>query len=238
MSSSLEIMSWNEICEQQQFTDSTKPELKQIILKVNPYMFKLFEECNEVDYNKIRHVLSDQKNMTTKIKHVMIDFVKFCVEDRDDWNENWTEGKYKHHWLKFANCAQRDKIFKAVDQLVDARKQQISQRNDIVQLEKTKEQLEKELDDTKKELSLGTVEKQKFMKMVEKLKKDFDDEKQENIELSSNHKHLLEKYNNLQNEYNDTKNMNKQMMDTIQNLSVANKPPARREVRWPDSDSD
>jgi hypothetical protein len=225
-----EILSWTEICEKHQYTDSNKPVLKNIILKLKPFMVKLSDDCNDDDYKKIRQVLCNQKNMTIKVKHTIIDFVKYCVEDNNDWDENWSEAKYKQHWLTFANCAQREKIFKAIDQLIDTHKKNISQKKNIVELEKTKEQLEMELDETKKELSLCTVEKQKFMKMVEKLKKDFDDEKQKNIQFYSDHKHLLEKFNNLQNEYNETKNMNKQFMDVIQNLSNANKTRRRLEV--------
>ena len=220
---SLEIKSWKTICEQQQFTDPNEPELRNIILKLKPYLFKIFEECSAEDFKKIRHTLLDKKNITVKIKHIVFEFVRYCVEDTDDWNENWNDVKYKNKWLKFANCAQREKIFKAIDVLITSKKQTISQQNNIVQLEKTKEQLEKELDESKKELSLFIVEKHKLMKMIDKLKKDFDDDKHKNTELYSNHKHILENFNNLQNEYKETKNINKQLMNVIQNLSSANK---------------
>ena len=180
---------WEERCNDVVHHLDPKKKLQtlHIISHIKPFLFEMYRQHGQSPHFKqIIDVLRSSKNCTKDTKPIISVFIDFCVDDAFcDFNPD----KYHHHvlihWKLLSNLGQnsRSLLLDTFRDELDIHKQSIAHQNDIVVLEKTKDHVVDELDKSKKQLSIMTIERDRFRSQYLKLKQEFDSIKESNIQL-------------------------------------------------------
>ena len=214
--------SWKDICEQYTKNVGNRQQvMSELIINLEPYMLEKYSQYGDShEYECIKNVLKDRKNCTEDIKEIVCNFITYCVGDtfKNITDNNKLLIQIKKKWRLYVDCSHRNELFKHIDTIIETKRNNIVAQNDIIELEKSKEQLKDELYVSKKEIAVLKIENENFRQKNNKLRTEIDECNTTSIENS----HLTQNIKHLNKQLEDMKNTNKALMNILSNLTQHN----------------
>ena len=151
-----------------------------IISNIKTFGFEMYRQHgNSKHFKDILRVLRSSKNCTKDTKSIIHHFIEFCLQD------SVSERIMLLNWKLLANLGinSRNSLLDTFLDELNIHKQNIAHQNDIIVLEKTKDNVIDELEHFKKEFAIISIERDRFRSQYLKLKHDFDVLQESNSQL-------------------------------------------------------